>query len=71
LRSVASQTGVEIEHVVCDGGSTDNTVEFLNVLAHQGIGCRRKTRGNYAHAVVRRAFLSAEMRKTVYSWMTF
>jgi len=29
LRSVASQTGVEIQHVVCDGGSTDNTVEIL------------------------------------------
>lgn len=68
------------------------------VLAHQGIGCRRNTGGNYAHAVVRRrssrndnaAFfavkvgmvsvlpalecnwgVSAEMRKTVYSWITF
>jgi glycosyltransferase involved in cell wall biosynthesis len=29
LRSVASQTGAEIEHVVFDGGSTDNTVEIL------------------------------------------
>ncbi len=29
LQSVASQTGVEIEHVVFDGGSTDNTVEIL------------------------------------------
>lgn len=29
LQSVASQTGVEIEHVVLDGGSTDNTVEIL------------------------------------------
>jgi len=29
LQSVASQSGVEIEHVVFDGGSTDNTVEIL------------------------------------------
>ena len=29
LLSVASQTGVDIEHVVFDGGSTDNTVEVL------------------------------------------
>jgi glycosyltransferase involved in cell wall biosynthesis len=29
LHSVASQTGAEIEHVVFDGGSTDNTVEVL------------------------------------------
>jgi glycosyltransferase involved in cell wall biosynthesis len=29
LQSVASQTGAEIEHVVFDGGSTDDTVEIL------------------------------------------
>jgi glycosyltransferase involved in cell wall biosynthesis len=29
LQSVARQTGAEIEHVVFDGGSTDNTVEIL------------------------------------------
>lgn len=29
LQSVASQPGVEIEHVVFDGASTDNTVEIL------------------------------------------
>lgn len=29
LQSVSSQTGAEIEHVVFDGGSTDNTVEVL------------------------------------------
>ena len=29
LKSVAIQTGAEIEHVVIDGGSTDTTVEIL------------------------------------------
>jgi glycosyltransferase involved in cell wall biosynthesis len=29
LQSVASQTGAEIEHVVFDGGSTDNTIDVL------------------------------------------
>lgn len=29
LQSVASQTGVEVEHVVFDGGSTDDTVSVL------------------------------------------
>lgn len=29
LHSVANQTGAEIEHVVFDGGSTDNTVDVL------------------------------------------
>ena len=29
LQSVADQSGAEIEHVVFDGGSTDNTVEIL------------------------------------------
>jgi glycosyltransferase involved in cell wall biosynthesis len=29
LLSVANQTGAEIEHVIFDGGSTDNTVEIL------------------------------------------
>lgn len=29
LQSVASQTGAEIEHVIFDGGSTDNTFEVL------------------------------------------
>jgi len=29
LQSVANQTGAEIDHVVFDGGSTDNTIEIL------------------------------------------
>ena len=29
LQSVASQKGAEIEHIVFDGGSTDNTIEIL------------------------------------------
>jgi glycosyltransferase involved in cell wall biosynthesis len=29
LQSVANQTGAEIEHVIFDGGSTDNTVDVL------------------------------------------
>lgn len=33
LQSVASQTGAEIEHVVFDGGSTDNTVEILRCFS--------------------------------------
>ena len=32
LESVASQTGAEIEHVVFDGGSTDNTVDVLKAF---------------------------------------
>jgi glycosyltransferase involved in cell wall biosynthesis len=35
LQSVAIQTGSEIEHVVFDGGSTDQTVEILK--AHGGV----------------------------------
>lgn len=33
LQSVANQSGAEIEHVVFDGGSTDNTVEILKRLS--------------------------------------
>ena len=29
LDSVATQNGVEVEHIVCDGGSTDDTIEIL------------------------------------------
>lgn len=32
LQSVASQSGAEIEHVVFDGGSTDNTVDVLKAF---------------------------------------
>ena len=34
LESVATQTGAEIEHVVFDGGSTDDTVEVLKRFGH-------------------------------------
>ena len=34
LQSVDSQTGVEIEHVIFDGGSTDETVEILKGFGH-------------------------------------
>ncbi len=34
LESVASQSGAEIEHVVFDGGSTDDTVEVLKRFGH-------------------------------------
>jgi glycosyltransferase involved in cell wall biosynthesis len=33
LQSVANQTGTQIEHVVFDGGSTDNTVDILKSFA--------------------------------------
>lgn len=34
LQSVAMQSGAEIEHVVVDGGSTDNTVDVLKRFGH-------------------------------------
>ncbi len=34
LESVATQTGAEIEHVVFDGGSTDDTVDMLKRFGH-------------------------------------
>jgi glycosyltransferase involved in cell wall biosynthesis len=34
LESVATQTGAEIEHVVFDGGSNDNTVDVLKRFGH-------------------------------------
>jgi glycosyltransferase involved in cell wall biosynthesis len=35
LESIAAQTGAEIEHVVYDGGSTDNTVDVLKRFGHR------------------------------------
>jgi glycosyltransferase involved in cell wall biosynthesis len=32
LESVAAQGGVDIEHIVCDGGSTDNTLDILKTF---------------------------------------
>jgi len=34
LRSVAEQKGVEVEHLVCDGGSTDDTLAILREFPH-------------------------------------
>lgn len=34
IRSVTSQTGVEIEHIVTDAGSTDETIEVLKSHPH-------------------------------------
>ena len=45
LQSVASQSGVEIEHVVFDGGSTDNTVDVLRNFTPSVNWVSKKDRG--------------------------
>lgn len=50
LQSVASQTGAVIEHVVFDGGSTDNTVDILRRFSPPVRWVSEKDRGQ-AHAV--------------------
>ena len=45
MQSVASQTGAEIEHVVFDGGSTDDTVDVLKNLAQPVRWVSRKVKG--------------------------
>lgn len=45
LQSVASQAGAEIEHVVFDGGSTDNTVEILKRFSSPVRWVSRKDKG--------------------------
>ena len=45
LQSVASQSGVEIEHVVFDGGSTDNTVDILGNFTPSVNWVSKKDRG--------------------------
>jgi glycosyltransferase involved in cell wall biosynthesis len=45
LKSVASQSGVEIEHVVFDGGSTDNTVDILGNFTPPVNWISKKDRG--------------------------
>jgi glycosyltransferase involved in cell wall biosynthesis len=45
LQSVASQSGAEIEHVVFDGGSTDNTVEILKRFSPPVRWVSRKDKG--------------------------
>ena len=48
LESVAAQRGVEVEHIVVDGGSTDGTVEaisnFERQLANGGLADAREAR---------------------------
>jgi glycosyltransferase involved in cell wall biosynthesis len=50
LQSVANQTGAEIEHVVFDGGSTDNTVDILKRFSPPVRWVSEKDRGQ-ANAV--------------------
>jgi len=50
LQSVADQTGAEIEHVVFDGGSTDNSVELLTSFGSSVRWKSEKDRGQ-SHAV--------------------
>lgn len=45
LQSVAIQSGVEIEHVIFDGGSTDETVEVLKRFGHGIRWVSEKDRG--------------------------
>ena len=45
LQSVATQSGVEIEHVVFDGGSTDNTVDVLRNFTPSVNWVSKKDRG--------------------------
>jgi len=45
LKSVASQSGVEIEHVVFDGGSTDNTLDVLRNFTPPVNWVSKKDRG--------------------------
>jgi glycosyltransferase involved in cell wall biosynthesis len=45
LRSVASQAGAEIEHVIFDGGSTDNTVEILKRFSPSARWASEKDKG--------------------------
>lgn len=50
LRSVACQTGADIEHVIFDGGSTDDTVEILKKFSPSVRWVSQKDNGQ-AHAV--------------------
>jgi glycosyltransferase involved in cell wall biosynthesis len=50
LESVATQTGAEIEHVVFDGGSTDDTVQVLKRFGHGVKWVSEKDKGQ-THAV--------------------
>lgn len=50
LESVSGQTGAEVEHVVYDGGSTDDTLAILQGYGHQVRWVSETDRGQ-AHAV--------------------
>ena len=50
LQSVANQSGAEIEHVIIDGGSTDETVPILKNFGHGIRWISEKDKGQ-AHAV--------------------
>ncbi len=47
LRSVVAQRGVEVEHVVIDGGSTDDTLEIVARFPHVAVVVSEHDKGIY------------------------
>lgn len=47
LRSVAAQRGVEVEHVVIDGGSTDGTLDVVATFPHVALIVSEPDKGIY------------------------
>lgn len=47
LTSVAAQRGVEVEHIVIDGGSTDNTMAIVARYPHVAIALSEPDKGLY------------------------
>ncbi len=47
LRSVAQQTHVDIEHIIIDGASTDNTLEIVRKFPHVSVIVSEKDGGIY------------------------